>query len=122
VKFKVDENLPDEFVALLSEAMHDTMSVNTEGLQGKKDHELLQVCAREGRILITLDLDFADIRAYPPQHYPGFIVLRVARQDKENLIQVFKRAIPLIGKEPLEQHLWIVEETRIRIRAKDQYD
>jgi len=27
--------------------------------------------------------------------------------------------MPLIGREPLIQHLWIVEETKVRIRGKD---
>lgn len=34
------------------------------------------MCVKEGRILLTLDLDFADIRVYPPQALPGLVVLR----------------------------------------------
>jgi hypothetical protein len=33
-------------------------------------------CKREGRILLTLDLDLSDIRAYLPEEFPGILVLR----------------------------------------------
>lgn len=65
---------------------------------------------------MTLDLDFADIRTYPPDEHPGLIVLRVFRQDKAHVIDVFRRTLNAVGHEPLEGRLWIVEERRIRIR------
>jgi hypothetical protein len=33
-------------------------------------------CEREDWILLTLDLDFSDIHAYPPEEFPGILVLR----------------------------------------------
>ena len=70
----------------------------------------------EGRVFVTLDLDFADIRTYPPDEYPGFLVFRLLRQDKAHVIEVFRRTLNAVEDEPLEGRLWIVEETRIRIR------
>jgi hypothetical protein len=34
------------------------------------------------------------------------------------VIKVFRGIIPLISREPLMQHLWIIEENRVRIRGK----
>lgn len=65
---------------------------------------------------MTLDLDFADIRTYPPDEHPGLIVLRLARQDKPHVVDVFRRTLKAVGHESLEGRLWIVEEKRIRIR------
>ena len=73
-------------------------------------------CKSEGRIFVTLDLDFADIRTYPPDEHPRIIVLRPARQDKLHVLDVFRRTLKAVGHEPLEGRLWIVEEKRIRIR------
>ncbi len=120
MKFKIDENLPIEFAELLTDATHDAVTVSTQGLRGTDDPTLVDICMREDRILVTLDLDFADIRSYPPQDFPGFIVLRVARHDKRHLMEVFQRAISLIDREPLKRHLWIVEETRVRIRGREE--
>jgi hypothetical protein len=65
---------------------------------------------------VTLDLDFADIRTYPPDEHPGLIVLRLARQDKPHVLDVFRRTLKAVRQEPLEGRRWIVEEKRIRTR------
>jgi hypothetical protein len=56
------------------------------------------------------------ISIYPPEDYPGLIVLRLGRQDKPHVLDVFRKLLKAIGREPLEGRLWIVEENRIRIR------
>ena len=119
MKFKVDENLPKEVAELLTQAAHDAVTVNDEGLQGTLDTKLAQICRTEERVLVTLDMGFADIRSYPPQSLPGLIVLRLAKLDKTTVLDTLRRTIPLVGQEPLAQHLWIVEETRIRIRGSE---
>ncbi len=119
MQFKVDENLPLEIAELLINAGHNAKTVNEQQLQGTRDHLLIDVCKSEGCVLVTLDTDFSDIRAYPPQEFSGIIVLRVGSQAKQHVIKVFQRIIPLVQQEPLKQHLWIVEETKVRIRGKD---
>ena len=119
MKFKVDENLPKEVAELLVQATHDAVTVNDEGLQGSPDNSLAQICRAEERVLVTLDMGFADIRSYPPESLPGLIVLRLAKLDKTSVLDTVRRTIPLIGQEPLAQHLWIVEDTRIRIRGSE---
>ena len=49
-------------------------SVIDEHLEGTPDAQLLDACRSESRLLITLDLDFADIRAYPPSGHAGIWV------------------------------------------------
>jgi hypothetical protein len=39
--------------------------------------------------------------------------------DKRHLLAVFRRVIPLIEREPVRHHLWIFEETRVRIRGEE---
>lgn len=116
MKFKVDENLPAELSEELRVAGHDAVTVTGQRLSGSKDSVLSEICRSENRILVTLDLDFADIRAYPPDQYPGLIVLRLARQDKPYVLDVFRKAMDIMGREPTKGRLWVVEERRIRIR------
>jgi len=82
VRFKVDENLPAEVASIMRESGHDAVTVPERRCGGAADTWLAALCQREGRIPFTLDMDFADIRAYPPAAFPGLIVLRLARQDK----------------------------------------
>ncbi len=63
MKFKIDENLPREVAQLLADEAHDAVTVNDEGLKGSLDTKLAEICQDEGRILVTLDMGFADIRA-----------------------------------------------------------
>jgi predicted nuclease of predicted toxin-antitoxin system len=115
--FKVDENLPLETTGLLQTSGHKADSVDDEGLAGTPDVALAAHVQREGRALVTLDLDFSDVRAYPPHEYAGIIVLRTKRQDKKTVLSLVKRFIPLLATEPLAGHLWIVERDRVRIRG-----
>jgi predicted nuclease of predicted toxin-antitoxin system len=116
MRFKVDENLPVEVAQLLQDAGHQAATVLDQRLGGRADRALATVCQQEARALVTLDLDFADIRTYPPGHYAGMVVLRLQRQDKPHVLEVFARVVPLLSQEPLAQRLWIVEEHRVRIR------
>jgi predicted nuclease of predicted toxin-antitoxin system len=117
MRFKVDENLPIEVAEALQQAGHDAVTVPEQHLGGSADAQLAALCRREGRVLVTLDMDFADIRNYPPAEFPGLIVLRLRQQDKPLVLGVLTRLVQVIRREPLEGHLWIVEESRVRIRG-----
>lgn len=116
MRFKIDENLPVEAANLLRQAGYDVKTVAEQGLNGSPDSNVISVCRREKRVLITLDTDFADIRLYPPAQSSGLIVLRLQKQDKHHVIGILNRLLHVISKEPLEERLWIVEETNIRVR------
>ncbi len=116
MKFKVDENLPIEAADLLRLAGHEADTVGEEDLNGTEDTLLSERMRLEGRAIVTLDLDFSDIRAYPPQDYSGIIILRPNRQDKDSLTALVRRILPLLTVEPLAGTIWIVEPDRIRIR------
>ena len=83
---------------------------------GAPDRDVASICRDEQRILVTLDTDFADIRAYPPSEYPGLVVLRLQRQDKVHVLEVLERLVSMFASEPLSRRLWVVGDTRVRIR------
>ena len=80
MRVKLDENLPIQFKRLFTESGHDAATVLDEGIGGATDVEIASACLAEDRVLLTQDLDFADIRAYPPSEYPGIVVFRLANQ------------------------------------------
>ena len=104
-------------MSILAGAGHDATSVFSQNLQGSPDSRIIEVCLAENRSLVTQDLDFADIRSYPPADYPGPAVLRLTRQDKYSLIEALQRVLPSLESETLRGRLWIIEEQRIRIRG-----
>lgn len=116
-QFEVDENLPVEVLDAFRTAGYDAISAVDQGLGGAAAPEVADVCRREGRALLTLDLDFADIRANPPDEYPGVIVLRLARQDMKTILKILSRLIEHLASLRITGQLWIVEENRIRTRG-----
>lgn len=95
MRFKVDENLPEEAAQLLRRAGYDASTVLGQNMGGESDPDLSLVCQREQRALITLDLGFADIRTYPPKEYFGLLVLRLKRQDKMHVVGTVERLLPM---------------------------
>src|SRR5205085_812729 len=101
VKFKIDENLPAEVLPLLTGDGHDAITVFDQQLNGSPDPDVAAACRREGRAIVTLALDFSDIRAYPPADYAGIIVLRLSRLDKRHVLLALTRLLPVLNQEPL---------------------
>jgi len=116
-KFKLDENLPTEAADVLRGTGHDAVSVRDQQMGGRPDTDVAAVCRQEDRAVVTLDLDFADIRAYPPADYPGIIVLRLAQLDKRRVLSVMQRLTGLLEQESLAGKLWIVDESSVRVRG-----
>jgi predicted nuclease of predicted toxin-antitoxin system len=116
VKFKFDENLPAECSVCLRNFGHDSETVAAEKPTGAQDSELFERCQREERILVTLDLDFANVQLYPPESNAGVIVLSPPVQDKQTLIALTLRLVQVLNTKSASQQLWIVEADRIRVR------
>ncbi len=114
--FKLDENLPGALAGLFTEAGHDAVTVNEQEMTGANDPRIASACLSEGRALITLDMDFADIRNYPPQDYPGLVVFRLSRHGPGRVLAVAARLLLELSETSLQGQLWIVEDERIRIR------
>lgn len=117
VRFKLDENLPAELADLFRRAGHDAVSVLDQTLGGTTDPVVASACIRERRAIVTLDTDFSDIRTYPPDAYSGIVVFRLEYQDRDHVLEVGARFLRSLADSPLDGQLWIVEESRIRMRG-----
>jgi predicted nuclease of predicted toxin-antitoxin system len=107
--FKVDENLHVEIAALLRDRGHDALTVFDQGLRGRSDRDLANFTQSEGRVLISLDLDFSNILMFPPEKYPGLIVLRLWKKSRSVVRRIVNRVIDHLDKEPLTGRLWIMD-------------
>lgn len=116
MRFKVDENLHEAVAALLVTHGHDADTVHDEGLRGSDDSHLLTCCTAERRALVTFDMDFTDIRTYPPVNFPGVIVLRLSSQSRGHVLSIMARVVDHLKGNAVERRLWIVSDADIRIR------
>lgn len=119
MRFKIDENLPAAFAAELRGLGHEADTVRDENLGGATDDLVLATCDREGRVLVTEDLDFANVVAYPPDRHLGIVVMRT-RQQGLGALSAFRRLVlPNLGAS-LAGRLWIVEDDRVRIHGDEK--
>ena len=116
MKFKVDENLPEELTHLLRSAGWESATVVEQNLGGTEDPPLARVSSSEGRILVTFDRGFTNIKIYSAFGLPGVIVFRLKRQDKPHVLKVSDQLVQELKRRELHGELWIVHENRIRIR------
>lgn len=116
MQFKLDENLGRRGQTLLEDAGHSASTVSIQGLEGAVDDVLIEVCRVEERVLVTLDLDFANPVHYPPSKYAGIIVLRPTKEPKhEDILECLK--VMLRGLQNIDNllgKLWVVSKTQIR--------
>lgn len=114
---KLDENIPVDAADIVRAAGHDCHTIYDEALAGASDSTVAAACAQENRVLITLDLDFSDVRAYPPGTHPGIVVLRPRAPDRDSTLALLERVLSLLITEAVHGCLWIAETDRVRIRA-----
>jgi len=119
MQFKIDENLPTDAAELLRDAGHDALTIHDQQMVGEPDPQVASVCQVEQRAIVTLDLDFSDIRTYPPGDYHGIVVLRPRTQSKPLVLALIAQLILLLDSEPLAGNLWILQENGLRIREGD---
>ena len=116
MKFKIDENLPLEAATALRDAGFDVETVWDEALSGAADEIIAARVQHETRVLATLDLDFANIQAYPPDRFAGIVVLRSKTQDKPTLVAYVRKFMAVLQHRSPIGELWIVQRDRIRFR------
>ncbi len=67
--------------------MHDIETAREEGLTtGLADADIWEAAQREGRILITQDLDFSDTRKFQPGTHHGVVLMRLQSPSRQNLL------------------------------------
>lgn len=112
MRIKLDENVHGDVAAALSEQGHDVATVHDQRLAGRPDTDIARAIAIEHRCLVTSDLDFADVRRYPPSQFAGLVVLRLGAPTTRNQIDCFTRFFA--ETTDAAGPLWIVEDARAR--------
>ncbi|HAV12611.1 MAG TPA: hypothetical protein DCX06_03805 [Opitutae bacterium] len=116
MQFKLDENLGGRGQSVLTNSGHDVSTVTLQQLEGAIDDVLIEVCRIEKRVLVTLDLDFANPVHYPPWKYEGIVVLRPAKEptysDLLECLEILVRGLSRL--DDMQGKLWIVSTTQIR--------
>lgn len=118
MKIKLDENIPAGLKDILTAAGHCCDTAVDEGLAGKNDDVVWETAKRDGRFLITQDLDFSDIRSFAPGSHPGLLLIRLREPSRMRLI---KRIGALFEQNPADQWtgcFMVVTDHKVRIKRQ----
>jgi hypothetical protein len=123
MKIKLDENIGQRGIELLTSSGHDVLTVRDQNLQGARDETLFRVCAGEDRVPITLDHDFGQVLRFPPEQSAGLVILEPGtRATPQALLDRLRDFLALAEMRSPEGTLWIVEPGRVRIHLRGNDD
>jgi predicted nuclease of predicted toxin-antitoxin system len=119
MKIKLDENLGFLGKSLLEADGHDVMTLAEQQMTGAEDERVYEVCRDEGRMLVTLDQDFAHTLRFPPDVTAGIAVLQCqGRLSPSMILARLGELAAMLRTRPNVRELWIVEPRRIRIHER----
>ena len=118
MRFLIDANLPRAVIAVVQSLGHQVEFARDIGLASATDEQIARHALRYSAALITRDLDFADIRRYPPDRHSGIVVLRLPDTAvAEEIAKALKRFLSEPGfVAALPGRLAVVEGDRARFR------
>jgi predicted nuclease of predicted toxin-antitoxin system len=116
MRLKLDENLSRHLKPILIAVGHDVLTVADEDLLSHPDVEVAACAARESRILLTLDIESADLRKYPPGSHPGIILFRPASLGPLSVNRFVERFVRSTELSQLSGCVAVVEPQGVRVR------
>lgn len=121
IKFFIDESVLGKTKNLLEKLRFTTITLQSLNKLSAANGEVLSLAEKHEAVLITCDLDFANLILYPLGTHPGIIVLRFRSEilsDVEKLHEVLKRLLKEVKPEELQKSLTIIDLNKYRIRRE----
>ena len=87
MKFLADMGISLRTVEWLRQLGHDVVHLRDKGLQKLPDDEILELAGIEQRIILTIDLDFAQLLAISKQALPSVILFRLGNENYDEINQ-----------------------------------
>lgn len=117
MRFLLDANMPRSALAALRSFGHGADHVRDIGLGDATDDRIAASAVAATATLISRDLDFADVRRFPPQDTQGILVLRLPDDTlADEVASVLVRFLRTSMVTHLPGHLVILERDRVRFR------
>jgi len=116
VRVKLDENLSRAHRLILEDSGHDVDDVRDEHAAGAPDARVWKLTSAARRFFVTLDLDFSDVRKYPPGSHAGILLLRTGHPSRDVVAAILRRVLREQGLDSLAGCLAVADETRTRVR------
>ncbi len=117
MRFLADMGVGLRVVHHLRTAGHDAVHLADQGLQRLPDRDIFAKAGLEGRIVLTFDLDFADIAAAAGTALPSVVIFRLSNARADSVIGRLTVALDAASPMLLSGAIVAVEDHRVRIRS-----
>ena len=116
MKVRLDENLGRTPQRLLEGKSMMRRTCTTEEISGTSGPEVWSAVQAEGRLLVSLDTDFADVQQYPPGTHGGVLLLRPHSRSREAATTLLRRVLRAHPLDTLRGCLTVATEAHVRVR------
>jgi len=117
LRFLVDAALSPKIAAALVSAGHDAVHLVDYGMLAAGDHEVLARAAKEDRIIVSADTDFAMILALGRESPPSLILFRHPVHAPSQQARRLIAELPGLEEALAEGSIVAIEEARVRVRT-----
>jgi predicted nuclease of predicted toxin-antitoxin system len=118
MKFLIDNCLSPIVAAGLAQAGYDAIHVRDYHLQSGLDEDIFALAARENRILISADTDFATLLALKKEKQPSVILFRRQTQRRpEQQLSLLLLNLPGLRVDLEAGAIVVFDQDRIRVRS-----
>jgi len=116
LNFLIDANMPRSTKATIESLGYNVVDVRDILPPATPDSDIASLALTENRVIITRDQDFSNIILYPPQKYPGIIVLKVHALKPSEMNKLIELFLVSNSPEAISHCLIILEPHRFRIK------
>ena len=95
---------------------HDAVHLREAGLRRLSDEEVIQMAAKEGRIVVTFDLDFSRILALQRRSGPSVVLFRLGDFTTDQVNLLLADVLSRCEQQLVKGAIVVVEPDRLRVR------
>lgn len=116
MRFLANMGISPVTVDFLRSHRHDAIHLHEEGLDRLSDPDILEKARRDGRVLLTSDLDFGELLAHSGAALPSVVIFRLANMRPESVNAHLAALLDRFTLELERGAIASIAEHRIRLR------
>ena len=116
MRIKLDENIPNSLVDVLTSHDHDVDTVVTEGIKGHSDEDVWAAAQEAQRFLVTQDLDFSDVGKFAPGSHHGILLVRLGMPGRKALFERVRQLFETENVEAWKRGFVVASARKVSVR------
>jgi predicted nuclease of predicted toxin-antitoxin system len=112
----LDHCVPQKCRGILQSWGYDVTLLKEHINPDADDVDVIAIAQKLDSVLLTVDMDFANILDYPPQNYQGIVVVRYQAIEEEVVITTLKQALLDLYRDDLRKALIVITGKHYRMR------